>query len=295
MFEKIFRELYVTESVLDYQRKDLDPNVFDFPESGHPILKSGIKKQIVKNLEEIHSIVPVMDCYLVGSILTKKYNNYSDIDVTCETDSEPNPVAMENLSTLLSKINGELAVGTTHPINYYVLTGQSNHENFNAIYDILNDKWIKEDEGETFNVKKYMNRLAEEFRGIDLTTAELRRDLVDYDTLKELSKEDVENLDFEIEKHLTEIEEDINKIVDMYDRAKIVRKRAFSKDMSPKEIREFGHKNNLPENILYKMLERYYYKDFALKLKDIMGDDEELEKSDIPEVKKALKDFMNDI
>ena len=292
MFDKLYNELFMAESVLDYQRKDLDPNVFDFPESGNPILKPAIKKQIINNLEKIHSIVPLMDCYIVGSILTKKYNNFSDIDVTCEADSEPNNIAVEALSSLLSNINGEMAIGTTHPINYYIVEGQFDKDRYNAIYDVLNDIWIKEDDGQYFNAKKYMTKLENEFKHIDLATAELRRDLIDYKLLKELSKDEINNFDYEVHKHLAEIESDIKKIVDMYDRAKIIRKRAFVKDMSPKEIREFGHKNNLPENILYKMLERYYYKELATKLKDIIEPDEKVEKSDVPKIKKALNNFL---
>ena len=119
--------------------------------------------------------------------------------------------------------------------------------------------------------------------------------MIDWKELDELSKDDISNIEFEVKKVLSSVEVDIKKIVDMYDNAKVIRKKAFNKEMSPMEIRKFGKKNNLPENILYKMLERYFYRDLALKLKPLIDDDGKITKDEVPEVKKTFKDFLGKI
>jgi hypothetical protein len=42
--------------------------------------------------------------------------------------------------------------------------------------------------------------------------------------------------------------------------------------MSPDEIRQYGVKNRLPKNVIYKMLEKYHYLKFYKKCKKILED-----------------------
>lgn len=293
-FDNLYKDWYLGESVLDIPRNGLDPEVFQFPEEGAPIINNRIKQQIIDGVRQIHLILPVQDYYVLGSILTPKYNAHSDIDVNCEVDAMINPVSLENIVALLKNINGKLAIGTQHPINFFIVKGEFDQDKTEAIYDIANDRWIKEPADESFNVRRFMDKFKSKLSGIDLATAELRRDLIDYEELQDLSKEDIGNIQFEVKKNLSNIEADVAKIVQMYDNARILRKHAFEKDMSPMEIRKFGKKNNLPDNILYKMMEKYFYRDLVLKLKPLL-DDGEIEKSDIPKVKKSFKDFLKEI
>lgn len=293
-FDNLYKDWYLAESVLDIPRDGLDPNVFQFPDQGAPVINARIKQQIIDGVGQVHLIVPVQDYYVLGSILTPKYNEHSDIDVNCEVDANINPVALENLVSLLRNINGKLAIGTQHPINFFVVKGEFDQDKTEAIYDIANDRWIKEPDTTPFNARRFMDNYKHKLSGVDLATAELRRDLIDFKELEALDKEDVANIDFEIKKVLSNIEAEVKSIVDMYDNAKIIRKTAFDKEMTPMEIRKFGHKNNLPDNILYKMLERYFYRDLALKLKPLLSDGK-ITKSDVPKVKKSFKDFLKNI
>jgi hypothetical protein len=289
-FNANFSQWYLKESILDIARDSLDPNVFQFPEVGAPIIHQRIRSQIMTDLVEINNIVTILDYFVIGSILTPNYNSTTDLDVTIEVEEEIGAVKQETLVELLRKLNGKLAVGTMHPINYYIVKGQFNMDNTEAAYDIADERWLKEPQEHSFNVRKYANKLKAELATVDLATAELRRDLLDLKELKSLSKDDISGLDLEIKKVLSEVESDIQKIVQTYENAKILRKNAFDKAMSPSEIRKFGAKNNLPENVLYKLLERYFYKDFARKLKDILSGG--VEESDIPDIRKTFKDFL---
>lgn len=293
-FDNLFNEWYLGESVLDLPRTSLDPNVFQFPEDGTaPIINARIKQQIIEGVRQIHLVVPVQDYYVIGSVLTPQYNEHSDIDVNCEVEEEISPIALENLIAVLKHINGKLAIGTLHPINFHVVRGMFDHDKAQAIYDIANDRWIKEPKTDRFSVRNFLNKFKEELATVDIATAELRRDIIDFEEIQKLSKEDIENVEYEIEKMLDAIEIDVAKIVKVYDNARIIRKQAFDRQMTPMEIRKFGAKNNLPENILYKLLERYYYKDLADKLRPMLDDDKGIEKKEIPKIKKTLKDFIN--
>ena len=293
-FDNLLNDWYLSESVLDIPRDGLDPDVFQFPEQGAPIINARIKQQILDGVSQIHLILPVQDYFVIGSILTTNYNEHSDIDVTCEVDVAVGPIGLENIVALLKVINGKLGIGTRHPINFFIVQGEFDQAKTEAIYDIANDRWIKEAENTSFNVRRFMSKFRTKLNGIDIATAELRRDLIDYEELKDLDKTDIGNIEFEVKKALTNIEVDVANIVKMYDNAKILRTKAFEKSMTPMEIRKFGKKNNLPDNIIYKLMERYFYKDLVLKLKPLL-DDGAIEKEDIPDIKKTFKDFLNEI
>lgn len=291
-FDKQYSQWFLNESVLDIPRNGLDPTVFNFPENGAPIIHPRIRAQIMDDLVEINKLVTILDYFVIGSILTVKYSSNSDIDVTLEVDEELSSGKMEDLVSVLKHIGGRLAVGTSHPINYYIVNGQYNHNKTEAVYDIANERWIKEPNEQSFNVRNYVSRLQTSFAEVDLSTAELRRDLIDFNELKKLSKEDIKGLDVEIQKKLGKIESNVEDIVSIYDNAKSLRKQAFAKVMTPQEIRKFGLKNNLPENILYKLLERYFYRDFAIRLKSLLNDGIDT-KADVQRVQKTFKDFVD--
>lgn len=294
MFNKRYSDWFLTESVLDIPRDGLDQGVFQFPEQGAPMIHPRIKLQILEPLKEINKIITILDYFVIGSILTPKYNSNSDIDVVIEVEEELPAIKREELISLLTIVNGKLATGTTHPINYYIVNGQYDLNKTEAAYDIANDKWLKEPEARTFNVKKYVSKLKSEFMTVDLATAELRRDLIDFNELKTLSNEDVKGINDEIQKLIEKIEIDIENIIQTYLNARTIRKAAFDRAMTPAEIRKFGIKNQLPENILYKLLERYFYKDLAVRLRELL-DDGITTKSDVAKVQNTFKDFITRI
>src|SRR5210317_2472076 len=58
--------------------------------------------------------------------------------------------------------------------------------------------------------------------------------------------------------------------------------------MSPDEIRQYGVKNRLPKNVIYKMLEKYHYLKFYKKCKKIL-DDGEVTDAEIDSLKTEAK------
>ena len=107
---------------------------------------------------------------------------------------------------------------------------------------------------------------------IDVVRGELKRDIIDYEELKDLSTDDVLNLQDRVNKKLDEIEDSIELLVDIGDDVVKQRQSAYNDDMTPDQIRQFGKKHKLPKNIIYKYLEKYHYLKFYKKCKDILED-----------------------
>jgi hypothetical protein len=75
-----------------------------------------------------------------------------------------------------------------------------------------------------------------------------------------------------INEKLDEIEDGIKHLIDIGNTVLKDRADAFATDMTPEEIKTFGRKNQLPKNVIYKMLEKYHYLTFYKELKDILED-----------------------
>ncbi len=280
---------YLNESVIDIPRNSLDNSVWEFPDDGPPIMHPMIKTQIMSDIEEFKEIVPVVLYFAVGSILTRNYSAHSDIDINVQIDPVSDIVHADVIA-LVKELNGKLAPGTTHPINYFVIEDDYDLDKTNAAYDVANETWIKEPTDVNLNVQNYMNKFQSTIDGIDFGASELRRDVIDLESLKEMDEKQIKDLDEKIKAKLSEIEDSIESLVRSYKNVTTLRRQAFEKDMTPEEIRKYGKKNKLPENVVYKLLERYYYFDFIHKLEDIMKDGD-ISDNDVRTIKQAGKDF----
>jgi hypothetical protein len=273
----------LTESVIDMPRNSLDPTVFEFPDEGMPFFRPAIKVQILETVEAINRIVPVNDCYVVGSILTKQYSASSDIDVNVEVDPMEG-MGREAVYLLTKRKNGELAVGTTHPINFFIVEGEYDVDKSQAAYDVANERWLKEPENDDVQVVAYLDKFQDAVGHIDLTIGSLRRNIIDYDELRSLDKSQIKQLGSLVKNKLEEIEADMEFLIQTKQQTVEQRRAAFSREMTPEEIKKYGKKYKLPENVIYKMLEKYYYLDFIKIIKNLLADGE-LSDSDIRKVK----------
>ena len=274
------------ESVIDIPRRTYAPGVFDDADTNNPKIKSSVKAMIDKQVKEFEKEYPVINVALIGSILTKRYRNDADLDINVLFDVPKEKQEDERLRLskqfLSSKnpdnIQGKLIPGTKHPVNYYIITDQKTYDDQNkkadAVFDIKNNKFIKRPEDFTFDINLYLKDFERKVQEIDVIKGELKRDIIDYDELKELKSGDIKDLEKRIKSKLEEIEKDIQDIVDIGDTVDAERRAAFDKDMTPDEIRAYGIKNRLPKAVIYKMLEKYHYITFFKYLKNILADGE---------------------
>ena len=112
------------------------------------------------------------------------------------------------------------------------------------------------------------------FTPVIATRGELKRDIIDYDELKELKPGEIKDLQKELTSKLNEIETNLKDLSDIGDVVDVERRDAFNTDMTPDQIKTFSIKNRLPKNVIYKMLEKYHYLTFLKKCKNILDDGE---------------------
>jgi nicotinic acid mononucleotide adenylyltransferase len=292
---KNFKEF--NESIIDIPRKTYAPGVFDDNDTDNPKIKTSVLQMISKQFEEFETEYPILKYSLIGSILTKRYRNDADLDINVLFDVPEEKREEERLR--LSKkylsaaspdsIQGKEIPGTKHPVNYYFITDEKTYDDQNrkadAVFDIKDQKFVKRPEDFTFDKNLYMKDFQKKVDEIDLIKGELKRDIIDYDELKELTPDDIEGLQSKISDKLNEIEKGIKDIIDIGVEIDTDRRAAFDKDMTPDEIKTFGIKNRLPKNVIYKMLEKYHYLKFYKKCKQIL-DDGEVSDDEIDSLKK---------
>ena len=297
----IFRfKNFIKESIIDIPRRTYAPGVFDDADTKNPKLKPSVVKQIEDQIKVFAKEYPVIKIGLIGSILTKRYRDDADLDINVLFDipeDKDRPAERERLvmkfisSSNPKNVQGKLIPGTKHPINYFMIADpkiyDDQQEKADASFDIRKNKFIKRPADFVFNVNDYIKDFNRKVQELDVVKGELKRDIIDYDELKELGPNDIENLQSKIEKKLKEIEDSIKDIIKIGDDVDADRRAAFDKDMSPDEIRKYGIKNRLPKNVIYKMLEKYHYLKFYKKCKKIL-DDGKVTDAEIDSLKEAV-------
>ena len=297
---------FITESIIDIPRRTYAPGVFDNADTKEPKIKSEIIGMIMKQFTEFKKEYPILDYSLIGSILTKRYRDDADLDINILFDVPKEKQEEERIR--LSKkylsvknpdnVQGKLIPGTKHPINYYFITDKKTYDDQNkkadAVYDIGKNKFIKRPDDFVFDIDMYIKDFNKKVQEIDVIRGELKRDIIDYDELKDLTHNDILDLQDKINSKLEEIEDNIKQIIKVGDNVESDRRAAFDTDMTPDEIRIYGIKNRLPKNVIYKMLEKYHYLKFYKKCKQIL-DDGKVSDKEIDDLKIHEAINLNDI
>ena len=274
---------YIKESIIDIPRRTYAPGVFDDADTENPKLKKSVLDIINSTIEKHYKpYADVKRVVLIGSIITKTYRNDADLDIDIFMELPENvdkeKVRKDLVGLTMGELNGKLIPGTQHPINYYVQVDKQvsdDHlEKADGTFDVLENKFIKRPKPQMFDINLYVNDFQKKVSEIDAIKGELKRDIIDYDELKELTPNDILDLQEKIKDKLEEIEDSLEKIIDIGDDVSQKRKMAFIDDMTPEQIRKYGVQNNLPANVIYKLLEKYHYLKFYKKCKDILKDGE---------------------
>ena len=263
----------------------------------YEIIKSNVKNQILDNLYnwlkkmgyDYENVITSIR--IEGSSIGFQYETTSDIDVSIITSIPDNEI--DKLWKLLP--NGQNVKGTEMPINYYMLRShETNTEKATAdIYDLLNDKWIKQTPIEEIKRKipfNYVIEIAKFFTaGVDDRINELEADKTELEFLnklteKEISKEEKADL---ISKKETEIKADLDAIYIAHCMLKSLRHQAYGKKgddngwypipiiIELKDTEKYDDPNNSISNLVYKMVEQLgYFK----KLEELEKEREKLTK-----------------
>jgi hypothetical protein len=262
------------ESIIDPAQESENPYVW---RNGK--INPLIRVKIVDILNELKIVW--RELTIVGSITGKFWSHESDIDCTVFCD-----VAVETLEKYrkLTRVINERNFFGPFPINFYFRTDEVKDLDTLAdgIYDLLQDKWVKEpadiDEVEEVlaNPKKLAGRIAKRLDTQLDDVAEMTQKLVD----------DYKNGgDFEEKLNLLQLE--LDDYINSLDAIHKKRVDEFQKSLEGTDlgiVRKYRSRNFLPWNICYKLLVKWLYFKWSSIFRDELKDGE-LKRSE-------LKDLM---
>lgn len=284
-----FRE-FLRESIIDPKQETYSQQIFDHANTDDPILKDRVKKFIEFGIAELATEIKIVEYCLIGSIITKRYRDDADLDVNLLVETE---MVDEDLWKLIGDASGKVIPGTQHQVNFHALREKSDYDKASevadGVFDIKNNIFIRKSEEVEFDIHKYFGAFKTALKRLDLLKMELKHDLIDYDQLKDLAGEKITALKDMINQELKQIEQDVDKLIEFHKDVKQIRRDAFARPLSAQEVRDYGKKNALPENVVYKLLERYNYLAFLEKIEEIAGEDEKIDDGDVAELEKLVK------
>lgn len=258
-------------SVIDYERKRLAPTVWGEDGNIIPQLRSFIFGLIRKNYPG------AIGAYVLGSITTKRYTSDSDIDVEVVMPKSVDLKIYGKISQELTKENIRFH-GSPHTIGFYAVHPNDHKDALEktvGAYDLVQDKWIKHPEDVGADADQMEDAFKGQIKDVDISLGELNRDMRDIqrliDAFPEVPKEQQQQILQKLQDKKEEIEEDLAAITEDYDELHRARAASFAKELESDPAAGQKHLNNqtLPGNVVFKMMERYGYRELLEKLRDI--------------------------
>jgi hypothetical protein len=270
----------IRESIVDNPQTSTNPYVWK-DNKINPL----IRIKIVDILRELK--VVYRELTIVGSITGKFWSHESDIDCTvfCDVDER----TLENYRKLTRVVNERNFFGP-FPINFYFRTDNVGDMMTLAdgIYDLLQDKWVKEpiDVDQVEEVLKNPTALAQRIaKRLDAQlddVAEMTETLVnDYKSGGNF-EEKLNLLQLELDDYVNSLDSIHKKRVD-----------EFSKSLEGTDlgtVQKYRSRNFLPWNICYKLLVKWLYYRWHTIFKDELRDGE-LKKSELKDLMKRFVQY----
>lgn len=207
-------ERSLKESIIDIPHKDYCNDVL----TSEDRLQPRVRKQIISTVKKWRDQTPfsfkVIGLMAKGSLLTKRYTDTSDLDVSIYTD-----MSKEQLNEIFDIIpKGNTINGTEHPLDFYVLTKDdvTDTKNLDNIYDVAHDKWVKRTE-------EYSNELPIDYimqacnffiNGCVIAINNYENDKILYSYYKDLSSEEHDISDDELKEILSDKKKDLTADLD---------------------------------------------------------------------------------
>lgn len=174
----------INESIIDMERKTLSPDVFTEGDILLPKIRDFIVNSF-KSIFESCGVDNIKTVYIIGSILGKYYNDYTDIDCQAVIDTDS-----ETMSKVWDEIEKRFQVGyvyiddNTHPINFFVRQYTNDEElypkSIDGIYDVWKNEWIQKFQPKiTIDPSIYQVSM-NWCRKIEMDIGEIRRDIIEF-------------------------------------------------------------------------------------------------------------------
>lgn len=288
-----------SESSIDYPRADLDPAVWQKDAKGRYALRPDARQQIMEYINdypgELDLYYATDSIHIVGSLATNTYADDSDIDVhiipnvSRLPESEAEQKALVDDIKKWSKEHPRL-IGR-HPIELYLQLKPDQDLLGDAAYDVTAGEWLKgpKVEGEGYDPYRtfggILDQVEEEAREADIDLGELRRDVIDYETIAKamnmLPGKAKAHLKQQLQAKLAEIEQGIDKL--LADKKEWVDARHSASEPTSREqaLNDIQLAKKWQDtNAMFKFLDRYQYIETISRIEDVAADgvdDEDIE------------------
>jgi hypothetical protein len=298
----------VMESNIDFPNDGLATSVWQVAGGGAetPMLRSDVKDLIWSVLRK-YTALPLTQAaaiHIVGSIGTNQYTPDADVDVHIQMKSEDLPASkpsedwVKDVFKFFRQDSNKEFVGA-HPVEVYLQLNDKQDFLSDAVYDFVNDKWLKgpKIEASDFNPYDVYGSVIDELRKVvqeaDLDLAELQRDVIDYEVIQsamqKIPREYQQKLTANLREKLLEIETEIKELM-KNKKEWVDARRGASK---PTSVEQAWNDVNLAKtwaekNALAKFLSRYGYLRVITDLEKLVGEGP-LKDEDVPVVKTILK------
>ena len=255
-------------SIIDYKRKTLAPTVWEGDKlmpSVRAFLVSLINKFFPGNI----------GYYILGSITTRRWTDASDVDL-CIVYSDK--TSIKPLGKMAAKLTskGIHLQGSPHTVGFYVSKKKDMPEYIRksvGAYNMLQNKWEKLPDDTRADTDSAEALFHEKVKLIDKWNNELKRDRMDvsmmrriYDSVDDSEKEELKR---DLKRKEGEVKKDLSELRKQFRIVESSRKDAFKRSTRDdfNEIDKHKLNQTMPENVIFKMLERYNYRKLLEELK----------------------------
>jgi hypothetical protein len=303
----------ILESSIDYPQKDLPFDVW-LKSSGSYVLQPQNYYKLLHILQQFPDLYLTdiaskgdgnyPEVHIVGSLCTNLYTNESDLDlhIVVSEDSEyfGNEQFQEYVRQWFNDNRDEIGgyIGS-HPVEVYMQYDRNQDHLSDGCYVLFTGKWISGPKIVGMNYDPYedyshvMKEVSMEAGQADQMLGELKRDVIDYDTIKaalaQMDGESKKKLMDRLQSKLEEIEQDIERL---YSKRKfwVDLRRDASKPSSPEQAKEDVElvKKWNDKNAVSKYLSRYQYMRLIGELADLMDEEGEIEDKEVDKVKDII-------
>lgn len=257
-------------SVIDYKRKHLAPTIWEDYRL-RPQIRSYILGLIKKNFPGF------IGSFILGSITTRRYSKSSDMDINVIIPKKLDLEPYRNIAKALNKERIKYP-GSPHVITFFVVHPVDKKDAIQkttGAYDLVADKWLKRADNIGANPKQMESIFQRQIKDVDIALGELSRDVKDIkliiEAFREVPDSEKQKILQEIESKKKEVEDDLWELTAEYDEFHKARVKSFKKELSSDQYAAKKHLYNqtLPGNVIFKMMERYGYRDLLERLRDI--------------------------
>lgn len=266
------------ESILDPLRKERAKFIFDSNDKMLPEVKKWILDKIEAWKKTIKLDFDISGIQIYGSSTGFQYTDNSDIDTHCRVT-----LSIDQIAKVTGKLIslGTLLENNVNPVSLYLFStdepAETDFTRYENIYDIEKDEWVKKtDKGKYIVPYNYIMELSEFFMdALDLTLSKFDRAKHEYLKYKALDP----NIEEITEKEKNDaVEKAFTEFKAAHDRVRMAQKVAigFGKagyDESTEFTIHINYNTGKDprfsvNNSIYKMLEKFGYKDALQKLID---------------------------